>query len=425
LIKNIVSSDLFKGIATLSIGTLIAQVIPVLVQIFLRRVFDAEIFGVYAVFLSIVSIIVVFASLRFELAIVLPQKDKDASSILVLSILISLTINIIIALIFLFFNKSLCALFNIPNSYSKWIYLIPISAFLLGAYQSLNYYLIRKQAFKSSALNKIWRRLIEGIIHVLFGVLKIPIGLVIGDIAGSMANNISGLIQSLKNKISFKELTLKNIKYNAKRYNSFPKYQALPALLNTFSLLAPILFISNIYSSADTGYFDLSRNVLILPVTLMATAISQVLMQRLSTLIQQKYSIKKLIYNIIKATTIIYIPLIVIMLIAGETLFSFVFGSNWALSGYYSKILVFSFAFQFIISPISIVLTVLEKLKTIALWQTFYFIAILSLLFFKELSLEHFLMIYTVINFVLYTFYFILINNEIKKYEFFIRQNNY
>src|SRR5690606_39943217 len=47
-----------KDVFTLSVGILLAQLIPLLLQPFLKRVFDVEVFGTYDVFLKTFSILV-------------------------------------------------------------------------------------------------------------------------------------------------------------------------------------------------------------------------------------------------------------------------------------------------------------------------------------------------------------------------------
>ena len=86
----------------LTSGITVAQAIPILLQPFLRRLFTPAEFGAYAIFLSIIEIIVSIGTLRYEMAIVLPRKDATAANLFGLSVIISLAIN---ALVFLSNNN--------------------------------------------------------------------------------------------------------------------------------------------------------------------------------------------------------------------------------------------------------------------------------------------------------------------------------
>ena len=67
-------SKIQKNIATLVTGTMIAQAIPIAISPILTRLYTPAEFGSFALYMSIVSILVVIATARYELAIVLPKK---------------------------------------------------------------------------------------------------------------------------------------------------------------------------------------------------------------------------------------------------------------------------------------------------------------------------------------------------------------
>ena len=76
-------SPLFLNSRTLIIGTVIAQLIPIAIQPFLRRYFSAEDFGIAAIFSALVGMGVSAANLKYENAIVLPEKEEEATHLLI------------------------------------------------------------------------------------------------------------------------------------------------------------------------------------------------------------------------------------------------------------------------------------------------------------------------------------------------------
>jgi O-antigen/teichoic acid export membrane protein len=84
-------SEFAKNVLTLMTGTTIAQAIPIAISPILTRIYTPEDFGVFALYMSLASIISVVATGRYELAIMLPKKDDDAINIVALSTLISKT----------------------------------------------------------------------------------------------------------------------------------------------------------------------------------------------------------------------------------------------------------------------------------------------------------------------------------------------
>ena len=67
---NIYKSDFLKYTLVLVSGTVLAQLIPILLQPILRRIYTPEQFGLFAVYSSIFSMLVVVAAGKYETTIV-------------------------------------------------------------------------------------------------------------------------------------------------------------------------------------------------------------------------------------------------------------------------------------------------------------------------------------------------------------------
>lgn len=93
-IKQITQNEFNRNVVTLLTGTTVAQAIPVMISPILTRIYTPEDFGVLALFIAITSIFGSIANARYELAIVLPEKDEDAVNIVALCILIAFSISV-------------------------------------------------------------------------------------------------------------------------------------------------------------------------------------------------------------------------------------------------------------------------------------------------------------------------------------------
>lgn len=417
LFKKYFASEISKNFTTLAFGTALSQAIPILLQFILRRQYTVETFGAYSIYLSFVGILVILSSLKYDNAIILPKNNSHAKYLLLLSLICIIYTNIIVFILIFLFKPFFIKALDIPQILIPYLYFIPISSFLFSSFQSINYWLIRNKKFKTSATGRITRRTTEGISQIIAGYTKHTGGLFIGDIIGLTAMNIytwhTVIIKNIKKLNKIKITTLIHV---AKRYSNFPKYNLIPALLNTTSLLLPTILINKIYNETITGYYDLSKTLLALPIALITTALSQVLFQHMSALKNNQQPIIKKTSKITKNLAILSLLGCTIILLLGENIFA-MFGKQWAESGIYAKYLVFGYAIKFIVSPISPALMVLEKLKPLAIWQTFYFTAICSLLLFNNLSIYNFLTIYLIIDIIAYTSYYLLIVYHIKNYD--------
>ncbi|HZY24322.1 MAG TPA: oligosaccharide flippase family protein [Bacteroidales bacterium] len=413
----ILSSELLRNTSILVSGTALAQLIPILLQPILRRFFAPEIFGAYSVYASLYGIIIVISSFRYELAIILPRKDNEAAGVFFLSIILNLIFNIFIFLVIILWKTRILLFLNLSDSFTTYIYLVPLGAFLFSTYQSINYWLIRKKKFFSISLNKFIRRGFEGTAQVAFKFLKVFQGLIYGDLIGQLANVISGIYQGSKTSLSLRLFSWNKIRYVLSKYSEYPKFNLVPAFMSACSYLLPAIIINKFYSSTNTGYFDLSKQLLSIPLALIATSISNVLLQRVSEKNKLKLSIRNDLLSIFLFVGMGVIIEILIITFWAEDIFRIFFGSNWIFSGTISKILVWAFAYNFIVSSFSSIFISLRKIKLLSIWQLFYFISILTLFFFNKLSFTGFLKVYVMIEIVccsmsaLFIFY-IVVNYE-------------
>jgi O-antigen/teichoic acid export membrane protein len=396
--QQLLKSELFRDTSILISGTALAQLIPILLQPILRRFFTPQVFGAYSVYLSLVGILIVISSLRYELAIILPKKDRDAAGVFFLAFFLNLLFNILLLLAIILWKKKLLGFLNLSDEYDDYLLLVPLGTFLFSTYQSINYWLIRKKRFFAISVNKFIRRGFEGSAQILFKFSRVSHGLLYGDIIGQAANIFSGLFQGGKSGLSFRLFSLQKVKFMLSRYSEYPKFNIVPSFMSACSYLLPAIMINKFYSAEYTGYFDLSKLLLSIPMALVATSLSNVLLQRISEKNKLKVSITKDLNPILIFVAFSVVFEIGIIMIWAEDIFRIFFGAKWVLSGTISKILVWAFAFNFIVASFSSIFISLNKIKLLSAWQLIYFISIVSLFFFNNLSFISFLKLYTIIE---------------------------
>ncbi len=413
----VLSSDFTKNTITLVLGTAVAQSIPFLLHPFLRRIYSTEDFGAISIYLSLLGIISIASSLRYEAAVVLPKKDDDAANIFVLTFLINLGFTFLIYLALFLFKDKIVSFMNFPVHYANYLFLLPLVSFIFSVYQSMNYWLIRQKAFKASTKNKIVRRGVEGGVQVGLGLMNFPGGLFLGDLAGNLANMFAGYRQMLKNLFHPSNISLRHIRNMAAEYKQFPMFNLLPTLLSSLANAIPFLLINKYYSTEAVGFLDLTKLVLSIPLIFISATIAQVLFQQITVKKNNSESIGHDIRKILILLMAIILFEMVIIFPFGKELFGFVFGSKYELSGYYSQLLIFSFASNFLSSTFSCVFITLNRLKLNAIWQILYFFSICSLILFKDLNIVDFLKVFVTIDVSMQVLYCILIYFIVVQYE--------
>ena len=103
-----------RSVGILAGGTAAGQAIIVAASPILTRLYTPEDFGVLAVYASLLSILGVVASLRYELAIPLPESDEEAANVTVLSLVVVLGMALVTAAIALPFRQPIAEALNTP-----------------------------------------------------------------------------------------------------------------------------------------------------------------------------------------------------------------------------------------------------------------------------------------------------------------------
>ncbi len=421
-IQHLLKSEILRNASILISGTVLAQVISIILQPLLRRYFPPEAFGLLSVYLSIVGIVLVISTLRYDDAIVLPGKDKESANLLVLSLIFSFSINLVLFLIVLIWGDHIVEFINLPKNFSsKILYIIPLSVFLYNVYQSFNYWLVRKKRYYAVSANKLIRRITEGFAQLFFAFMKNIKGMVYGDVIGQLSNVVTVVIQSFRNGFRFQTISSIKLKYVAKKYSEFPKYSLIPAFMSACSYSLPALFISKYYSIENTGFFDTSKYLLSIPLALVASSLSNVLLQKIAEKYQKKETLLNELKPIFYLVTFICLFEIGIIILFGESLFKLIFGSIWGFSGEISKILVWSYALNFFVSSFSSIFISMRRIKTYSIWQAFYFFSILSLMIFKELDFVDFLKAFVIIEALCYIIILFILFLIVYRYEKSIR----
>lgn len=411
MIKQLLSKNEFaKNVLTLMTGTVMAQAIPIAIIPILTRVFTPEDFGLLALYGACVAILSVVATGRYEIAIMLPKEDEDARVLLQISAIIALAVACVISIPITIWNSEL-ANFLGNKDIANWLYLVPISVFLSGVYQALTYWNNRQKKFKNTAISRVNQSLFQGMSQTGLGFLKVSGGLILGQFIGIL----SSLVYLLRKDKAYKKITEKVSKGKTKEqlvnYQKFPKYGVIGGLCDAGAMQMPVLMLTKFYSSTITGMFSLTFRVLNVPTSVISSAISQVLFQKVVEI--SHTAPEKLNSYIVKMFFLlfaIYLPAVPVLFFYGEPLFAWVFGVEWRQAGTYAGYLVVAVAIRFAVSPLSAVLGLEENIKKGVFWQVLYLCTITPALFFgSSLSIENFLLVFIIHEVILYSIYLVLI----------------
>ncbi len=354
-------SAFFTNVFKLVSGSVIAQIIGILLIPVITRLYSPGAFGIFQLFLSISSILAIFACLSYQLAIMLPKDDDDSANIVVLCVILIAIFSIISGIIFIIFSASIGNLLNAPGL-SQYLVFLPLVVFLTALFSVLTYWIARRKQFGLILTAQVANSVSSKTVQIGIGLyFTSSFGLIAGLIVGYIASLIAFFRQIKEDIFLFKAVTWKRIKDLAIRYKRFPIFTSWSTTANTLSTqITPIILVF-FFDPTIVGYYALANMVVFLPVGLIGTATSQVFFQKASEEKNRTGSIRNIVREIQQRLVSIGMFPMFILIIIGTDLFSFVLGSQWYAAGEYAGILAPWVLFVFIASPLSTIFSVLER----------------------------------------------------------------
>ncbi|WP_018127119.1 lipopolysaccharide biosynthesis protein [Balneola vulgaris] len=351
-----------KGALTLSFGTFIGQLLVVATSPFLTRIYSPEEFGIFGLLLSVVASFALISALRYELAIILPENDILAMSLLLISIVFVSSISLSLFFLILIFQDFLVQLPN-GKELITFSWLIPCLIFLAGTIKVFVFWNLRinkpsKIAYARMTQDSIMVGYQSSTGYFFFNNFM---GLSLGYGLGLLLGLIVIAKQSIKrNIVLLKLIRAKHIKYVLYRYKRFPLFTVWADLANVLSKQLPMVIIASLFSPAIAGFYLMANRVANSPVGLISEGTGKSFMSIASKLTTSddlgNLSIK--VFDLLIKMSVI--PLVFVAAF-GPELFGLLFGDEWSGGGRYFQALIVQSIAVFIFVPILTLLAVLEK----------------------------------------------------------------
>jgi lipopolysaccharide exporter len=353
----------FGDTLKLGSGTAFGQLITVASAPVLTRLYSTEDFGSLGIFNAFVLTFAVISGLRYEQAILLPQKDRDGYDLLFLNVAISIMLSLLAGVTLWIFRYNLSDWLGDPVLPSI-MWLVGIGIFLFGIYNGLNYWNTRLERYSILGSAKVANNTLAAIFQFISGVFyAAPTTLIGGFMFGKLVEN--GILFRVIQKKDGLQPPFSKIRVLAlaKRYKKFPKFNTWSSLINTLSWQSPAFLLGGFFNLEVVGLYTLGERVVRMPMTVIGRAIAQVFFQKGTHALREQVLDKVFRQTLRMLSRIGLIPTMVLAL-AGEDIFAVTLGAKWAEAGVYVQILsVWAFVW-FVSSPLSTIIAIKERQET-------------------------------------------------------------
>lgn len=389
-------------------GNIVAQIIPLLFAPIIARLFTPADFALQGDFISLVSIIAIIGAGRYELAFILPEKEKKANTLLYIAIRIAFIITLL-SLLLIFFSSQIGRLYK-SDAFGEYMPFIAIGVLLMVSYSIFSQWHTRFKTFKPISISKVIQSFGLSLVTILFGYLHFGAkGLIFGWIIGISLGAIMLLPGTIK-KSALKLVERKDVAPTMKEYRDFPLVNSLHAFTDLFfTQFLLFTIITREFGLICLGLFFMMNKYMRAPIRLIGSSIGQVFYKEANDKYLHNESVTRVAYNTLKISLIFGVPALLLISFFGKSIFSWYLGKQWYMSGVYAQIMATPMFLNLLSSPISSIPLIYNKQKTAYLISLSAYILSISGIYYGVFQHWHFVNTLKVFSLIMSVYYLALI----------------
>jgi len=343
-------------------GSCCAQLAAVLALPVLTRLCDRESFGLFATFASLCGVLAPLVALRYEVGMLLPKSHRLAGDLFAACMGIVTVVGGSLGMIAIVVRRPLAAALNAPGL-EELVLWLSAALILTGLLSVWSQWTLRKRAFGLLRRSKIGQGVGQALAQIVLCVWQpTAFGLWLGQAAGQVLALVPLRCCARELKRRLQTTSWTRMRNALVRYRNFPLYSSGSVILNVASLHAPVLLLSAFYGGEVVGGLALANVALLAPWALLGTAFSQVYLAEASEQLRaaRPALTKHFIATFKRLLVLGSVPLVAFVAL-GPWIIPLVFGRQWESAGWYVAILGPMYFAQFVMSPVSQTLNVLER----------------------------------------------------------------
>ena len=378
-----------------SVGIAGGQAVVLIATPFLARLYSPREFGVYAAVVAASGVVANIASLRFDAAIP-AVPDEDVKPLFHLALVLSFFVSIgaVTAIGFLSANfDAVAEKIAVPLGW------VGVVAALLGAANVCQAQFTRSGAFAWSATLKVVQ-------PVVFST--VALSAVVG-LNGALATAwffalLAGVIGCRR---CFSGIRLNRSIAVARKAWRYPLLSSPMALLDSVSLALPIFFIVASFGNENAGNYSQVQRLIAAPLILFGLAAGQVFFKYAGDRYRQHLPVEPLLRKTVGSLFALAAALVSVAWVIGEPLMGWILGGGWRTDRYFLLLAMAPVTFRMIVSPVSSLFLVANRIGLLGVWQGAYFLVTFVALGYasKNLTFIQFLSVFAITEFVMYLTY--------------------
>ena len=360
-------SHVAGGLAGIVTGSAAGQGLVLLSYPVLARLYDPAEFGLLTVFTSLVGMLGILSTASLEAAVPLPRDDDAAAAVAWSGLAFAAVTSLLTVAVGFVAAGPVAELLGVPGLATVW-WLMPPTILVLGVYAVTSEWMVRERSYAALGRRNLLQGLGQVVTQVGLGAAGVrPVGLLLGLGVGRLFA-VGGLVSG-KGLLRRRWPGLAAMRAAVRRYRRFPLLAAPSSFVNSAGLEVPLLLVSALYGDARAGLLGLTVRVVGGPSSVVGQAVHQVFMGESSARLRESVaSMGATVRGAARRLLLVGALPALVLAAAGPPLFELAFGPEWGEAGHYARFLVFAYLAQFVVTPISSTLFLLERQGQELVW---------------------------------------------------------
>lgn len=350
-------STLVRGFVVLVGGAGAAQLLTLLASPLLTRLYTPREIGMWSTYTAILMTLSTMSALRFDIAIVVADSDKEARGLFALATRCNLAVATVTTMAMLVGGPRVGRALEAPELI-PWFYLMGLNVLVLSQCQILLSWFTRHRQYSAIGRQRVGQAGGTSVTQVACGALHVSVaGLVVGTLLGGVAAlSLSSLMGgTLAHTRGSRDRALGLMQKHWK----MPVFNGTTVFADAVRINGIQLAVAAFFSQQVLGLFALAWRSLLLPVTLISGAIATLFFERFShaapgTLLRQ-------VRLCLGACILLAIVPFTLAAMFAPAMFAVVFGREWYQAGVLARLMCPYIFMSFLASPISTVFIVTGK----------------------------------------------------------------
>jgi O-antigen/teichoic acid export membrane protein len=354
----------FRNVLKLGGGTALGQMLVVIATPIITRLYNPHELGLLGIFMAFVGFVGVGVGFRYEMSLVSVQDDREADCLLTSSLLLTVPTSLCAGFIlYIMIRNNLLSYRSLPG----WSVIVAVFMLILtGVFTSLRFWCVRHSHFEMISRVLVSQGLGRAVVPIAYGLAKTDwLGLLLGEMLGRILG-IGRMLRMAWPSIS-KSLYPFRAGYFAKvmRQNWKSPAILLPSsMIDALAAMLPLPVISFLFGMESAGQFFLVQRLSSLPAGLIATSVADVFHPSITKARwKEPDQVRAILWSVTKKLAVTSFLIYAAIAIVSPMIFGVVFGRKWIVAGICMAILSPQLMVAVVISPVSRLLLVVDRME--------------------------------------------------------------